>query len=131
MPTPRFDAEARRFFDEFVTAFAQLDGPLIAQRYIAPYVAMHAGAECQVFVEHRAIGVYFQHIVDGYAARGCCACRWFDLEVHPLGRDAMLATVSWELLRADGSVISRWRESYNLAQTREGWRIFASTDHSD
>jgi hypothetical protein len=88
MNTHAFDIPARSFFDDFVTAFATLSGQAIAQRYIAPYVAMHARAERQVFVEHHEIGAYFQRVVDAYAAQGCTACRYFDLAVVPLGHVA-------------------------------------------
>ena len=46
------------------------------------------------------------------------------------GTRSALASVSWELLRADGSVASGWRESYNLLRSDQGWRVFASTDHT-
>ncbi len=41
-----------------------------------------------------------------------------------------MATVTWELLRKDGSILSEWRESYSLVRMGDGWRIFASVDHA-
>jgi hypothetical protein len=46
-----------------------------------------------------------------------------------MGERAVLGTVTWELLREDGSVLRRWRQSYNLVRVEAGWKIFASTHH--
>jgi hypothetical protein len=43
--------------------------------------------------------------------------------------NSALASVTWELLRTDESIISAWRESYNLMRTGDGFLIFASIDH--
>lgn len=122
--------QATAFFDAFVTAFSSFDGDRIAQRYIAPYLARNADGSLQCFVEQAEISRYFQEIVNAYHAHGCRSCRYSDLEVVPLGSQSILATVTWELLRADGSVLSSWRESYTLAQTDNDLRIFAAVDHA-
>ena len=121
--------EAITFFDEFVTAFRTFKGSHIAQRYVAPYVALQADGSVQCFVEHAAVGQYFQSVVDAYYAQGCRSCRYKDMEVLPLGHQCALGTVTWELLREDGSVLNSWRESYNLLRMADGLRIFASVDH--
>ncbi len=120
---------ATAFFDDFVAAFSRFDGPLIAQRYTAPYVALQADGSTQCFTEHAAIGQYFQGVVETYHQQGCRSCRYRDLEVVPLGQQAALATVTWELLLENGAIHTAWRESYNLLLTDSGWRIFASVDH--
>ena len=65
-----------------------------------------------------------QHLADERIA-----CRFTDLEVVALGLNSALASVTWELLRTDESIISAWRESYNLMRTGDGFLIFASIDH--
>ncbi|MEY4561704.1 MAG: hypothetical protein RLZZ618_981 [Pseudomonadota bacterium] len=122
--------EAASFFDDFVAAFEKFDGALIARRYVAPYMAVHVDRPTGLFVEHDDIGRYFQDIVDNYHQQGCRSCRYMDLEAAALGRDGMVATVSWDLLREDGSVLSHWRESYTLHRAGGKWRIFASVDHA-
>jgi len=122
--------QATAFFDAFVAAFHTFDGDRIAQRYIAPYLARNADGSVQCFREHAEIGRYFQDIVNAYRAQGCRSCRYTDLNVVSLGSHSVLATVTWQLLRADGSVLSSWRESYTLARTESELRIFASVDHA-
>ncbi len=122
-------AELTSFFDEFVDAFRAFDGRLIARRYAAPYMAMHADESGQVFATREEIGAYFQRVVDAYREQGCRSCRYGDLDATPLGERSALATVTWDLLLESGAVLSSWRESYNLVRTANGLRIFASVDH--
>ena len=122
--------QVHRFFEAFVTAFAEFDGALIAQRYAAPYLALDAQGEARLFATPGAIGEYFQGIVDQYFAQGCRTCRFHNLEITPLGSAAVLASVSWELLDANDEVIGAWRESYNLVRSAAGWHIHVSTDHA-
>jgi len=122
-------SEVQRFFESFVSAFREFDGNLIAQRYTAPYVSLNADGGIQLFSTWGQIGEYFQDIVTGYHLQGCRSCRFTDLEVVALGLNSALASVTWELLRTDESIISAWRESYNLMRAGDGFLIFASIDH--
>jgi len=121
--------EAKAFFDAFVEAFLSFDGREIARRYRAPYMALRANGLSEVFSSDAAIAEYFQRIVDGYHGRECRACRYGDLEVTPIGRAAVLASVTWDLLRGDGSVLSSWRESYGLSLSDGRVQVFVSIDH--
>jgi hypothetical protein len=49
-----------------------------------------------------------------------------------MGRRGVLATVTWDLLRDDGAVLVRWRQSYCLSRFGDdGLRAFASATHAD
>lgn len=130
MPHSILRSEAIAFFDEFVTALQTFDGAFIARRYVAPFLAMHSDGSAGLFVETEEIGRYFQGVVGSYHQQGCRSCRYTNLEVVPLGERCALSTVTWELLREDGSVLIAWRESYNLLRGADGLRIFASVDHA-
>lgn len=121
--------EAVTFFDEFVNAFHTFDGSEIARRYRAPYVALHADGSIDCFTTDEGIASYFQTIVDEYHRDGCRSCRYKDLDAVAVGAQCVLGTVTWELTGDNGDVLSAWRESYNLACSAEGLRIFASVDH--
>ncbi|MDM0115100.1 hypothetical protein QTI66_23325 [Variovorax sp. J22R133] len=121
--------EAAAFFDAFVEAFRSFDGGVIAQRYLSPYSALHADGSIDCFASGADTARYFQRVVDGYHDQGCRSCRYRDLEVVPIGTQCALATVTWDLCRDDGSVLSTWRESYNLARVSRALRVFASIDH--
>lgn len=120
---------AREFFDAFVGAFESFNGSMIAERYLAPYLAFHTHGSAQVFMSSAEIGSYFQKIVDECHAKGCRCCRYKDLAILPLGRECALGTVTWELLSEELAVVGAWRESYNLCLVDGRFMIFASTDH--
>jgi hypothetical protein len=124
------EALARSFFDDFVEAFRSFNGNTIAQRYLVPYLAFHAPGSIQVFMSCAETGSYFQRIVDAYYAKGCRSCRYKELTVVPLGKGCALGTVTWELLNEGQSVVSTWRESYNLCLVEGVYRVFSSTDHA-
>ncbi len=117
------------FFDQFVSAFRTFDGDEIARRYRAPYLALHANGSIDCFGVHADIAKCFQDVVDGYHARGCRSCRYRDLEVVPLGRQSVLATVTWDLLKADETLLATWRESYTLTYMGGSLRVIVSVDH--
>jgi hypothetical protein len=130
MKSSTVEAHARAFFDEFVEAFRTFEGKVVAQRYLSPYLAFHAAESTQVFMSAAETASYFQKIVDEYHAKGCRACRYKDMSVLPLGNECAVGTVSWELLAEDQSVVSAWRESYNLCLVEGRFKVFASTDHA-
>lgn len=120
---------ASSFFDEFVVAFRTFDGSEIARRYQVPYLALHANGTIDCFAAQADLGNYFQDVVDGYYRNGCRSCRYRDLEVVALGTQSALATVTWDLLKEDGKVLTSWRESYTLTRVGESLRVIASVDH--
>jgi hypothetical protein len=119
-----------RFFDEFVDAFRTFDGEVIARRYLSPYLAAHVDGTFDCFTAQTGVARYFQKVVDAYHAQGCRSCRYSDLEVAPLGEACVLGTVTWELLHENGSILSRWRESYNLVRHGVELKVFCSVDHA-
>jgi hypothetical protein len=121
---------ASSFFDEFVVAFSTFDGNEIARRYQAPYLALRADGSTQCFLVAADIATYFQEVVDNYHRSGCRSCRYRDLEVKELGKRSALASVTWDLLEEDGTLLISWRESYNLTRVGESLRVVASVDHA-
>lgn len=121
---------AREFFEGFIAAFATFSGPRIAERYVAPYLAIRSDGSSEVFDTAESIAAYFQRIVDSYHARGCRVCKYKDLAIVPIGSAAALGTVTWELCRIDGTAATTWRESYNLVFLDGRMKAAASVDHA-
>lgn len=118
------------FFDDFVEAFLSFTGSRIAARYTVPGVALRGDGSVQFLQSRPDLERFFRAAVDGYRRDGCRGIRYKDLEVVPMGVRGVLGTVTWELLRDDGSVLRHWRQSYNLARVGTGWQILASTYHT-
>ena len=130
-PTADLHTDVQRFFDDFVTAFSAFDGQRIAQRYAVPYAAVDAQGTWRRFASTGETGDYFHGVVTQYHLQGCRSCRFHSLEVLAIGPHGALATVTWELLREDASVLSAWRESYTLVRDADGrLAVAASVDHA-
>ena len=118
-----------QFFDRFVEAFGSFSGPRVAALYHVPGIALRGDGSIQSLQSRAEVEGFFQRALDGYRGDGCRAARFKDLDVVPMGGRSALGTVTWELLRQDGSVLRAWRQSYNLARVEGGWQVFASTYH--
>ena len=124
-------APAKAYFDRFVAAFAAFDGERVAELFAAPVVALRSDGE-QIGLPNRGdVARYYQAALDGYHRDGCRSCRWSELSVTAMGSRALLAAVTWELLREDGTVVTRWRQSYSLSLSGEGGpKAFSAVSHA-
>jgi hypothetical protein len=118
-------------FNRFAGAFAALDAAKVAELFAIPSVALHKDGSIAGLSTRQDLLGYYQAALDIYKRMGCRTCRWAQLEVRPMSAQASLATVSWELLRADGTIALRWRQSYCLSNHQDGPRIFASARHTE
>jgi hypothetical protein len=124
-------AHTEALFDRFAAAFATFDAANVVALFAIPSVALRADGSIVAFSNREDALRYYQAALDGYHGDGCRTCRWLGLEVIPIGSRAMLATVTWELLRGDESIATRWRQSYCLSNGECGAKIFAAATHSD
>ena len=122
--------EVRLFFDAFVSAFPTFKGENIAYLYAVPYMAIHSDGTAEVHATYESIRGYFQGVLNEYRQRGCIGCRYDELSVNEMGRNAVVGTVHWELTGQRGDVLSSWRESYHLVREEARWKIRVSTDHA-
>ena len=129
MHTRALSGEVAGFFDDFVEAFGSFSGVRIATRYLVPGVAVRGDGSIQCLQSRAEVEGFFQAAVDSYRRDGCRGIRFKDLDVVPMGSRSVLGTVTWELLREDGSVLRQWRQSYNLVRVEASWQILASTYH--
>jgi hypothetical protein len=119
-----------RFFDRFVAAFAMFDAANVASLFATPGVALRKDGSLVPLTTPEDVQKYYQVALDGYRHRGCVSCKWSDLQLTGTGGLGAMAAVTWNLLRADGSALATWRQSYCLAATKDGARIYASAMHA-
>lgn len=121
--------EIRGFFQTYNTTFASMDGGRIAALYSAPTITMRADGSIHCLQSREELAQFFGNVVDTYQRDGYHSGRFKNLEVASIGGRSAVATMDWELLRGDGSVLRGWRQSYNLVRGEGGWRILVSTFH--
>ena len=124
-------ATAEAYFDRFVATFSTFDGAEVAQLFAAPVVALRGDGSLISLSQRDDVTRYYQAALDRYQLDGCRSCRWSDLSVTRMGRRAVLAAVTWDLLRDNGAVLTRWRQSYSLSLFGDdGPKAFATVTHA-
>jgi hypothetical protein len=121
--------EVRRLFETYATTFASIDGAAIAKLYHAPCVTVRGDGSVLCLQSREELQAFFQKVADGYYREGFRGGPFVNLEVVAIGMRSALASMDWEMLREDNTVIRRWRQSYNLLRVGAEWKILASTFH--
>lgn len=121
--------EVRQFLTAYNTAFETFDAPTIATFYHVPCITMRGDGSIHSFQTRAEIEKFFGGVAEKYSSDGYRSGTFYDLEVVPIGARSALATLTWEQLREDKSILRKWRHSYNLVRMASGWQILASTFH--
>jgi hypothetical protein len=129
MPDQPQRSEISKFFTDYTKLFDERDGATIATYYHAPSVSMRSDASVHVFQSHQELRDFFQGVADKYYAEGLRSSRFQNLDLKPIGSKSVLVTLTWNMLREDGSIIRAWDQSYNLIRPAGRWEILASTFH--
>lgn len=123
-------AMAQAYFDRFAEAFATFDGSQVSDLFATPGVALGRDGSLTALTTREDVIRYYQTALERYHRDGCRSCQWSQLAVTPMGRRSLLATVTWDLLREDGTILTRWRQSYSLRNTKDDRpKAFASAMH--
>jgi hypothetical protein len=122
--------QATALFDRFCEAFATFDAKCVGRLFATPGVALRNDGTLVSLATREDLHRYYQTVLDHFRENGARTVRWSDLAVLKMGTRAVLATVTWELLDADGAPLLRWRQSYNLAMLDGAPKIFASAMHA-
>jgi hypothetical protein len=129
MNDPSLASEVRAFFNLYNEAFLSFDGKQVAALYYAPTVTMRGDGSIHCLQSREDLASFFQGVIDTYRKDGYADSNLKGFEVLPIGDLSALATMDWEMLRQDRSLIRRWRQSYNVVRTPAGWRILVATFH--
>ena len=129
MADTRLKDEIHGFLTAYNDAFETFDAPKITPFYHAPCITVRADGSIHSFQTQSEIEKFFQGVVEKYSNDGYRSGTFYDLEVVPIGGRSALATLTWEQLKKDKSILRKWRHSYNLVRVEGGWKILTSTFH--
>ncbi len=118
-----------QFFDKFAQDFKSFDGTVIANRYLAPYTAISSDKSVSLYKEHKEIENYFASILADYKKQDVEYCTYSNFEFSAIGQKAAFATMNWNMIKADGTLVTSWRESYILILSDNALKIVTSIDH--
>jgi ketosteroid isomerase-like protein len=119
----------RDFLKQYTAAFEAIDGSRIAALYYMPTLTMRGDGSIHCLQSLEELARFFQGVADSYYQEGYRGGSFENLLVTPIGGRSALATLNWQMRRADGSLIREWRQSYNLVRIAGGWQILVSTFH--
>ena len=119
----------RDFWKQYTAAFEAIDGNRIAALYYIPTLTMRGDGSIHCLQSREELARFFQGVADSYYQEGYRGGSFENLQVTPIGGRSALATLDWQMRRADGSLIREWRQSYNLVRIAGGWQILVSTFH--
>jgi hypothetical protein len=66
-----------------------------------------------------------------YARSGAARADIAALDVVPLGKSSVFATVRWHVRDARRSLLKDFLTTYQLVRVTEGWRILSYTNHDN
>ena len=126
MPIEISAADISEFFDRFCREFASFDGRRVGGLFVTPGIALRSDGETQGFASQQEIENYYQSALDHYRSSGCAECRWRDLQVAKISEKSILATVSWDMIAKDMSLLRKWRQAYFIARFTGQLKVYGS-----
>jgi hypothetical protein len=132
MPDRTLLDEVKKLLEQYTEAFDACDGVAIAALYHVPSVSVRGDGSVQCFQSRDELQRFFRGVAEGYQREGNLGPgRYHGLTVQPIGGRSVLATLTWQFVLKDGSILREWRQSYNLLRVDGRWQIFVSTFHLD
>jgi hypothetical protein len=127
-PTTELETELRAFFEGYARTFhADLDR--FCEHFHFPCTTVRLDGALQVLRTKEEALEFFAAAQEQYEAEGCTHWGITQLAAVPLGEGSATATIDWAMLRADGSSIRGWTQTYNVIGSAHGWHVLLSTLH--
>ena len=124
--------EVTKLLDDYVRHWYAGEWSAVAALYYVPSITMRGDGSVHCFQSLKELREFFHGVGAGYDTEGDLGPgRYHSLTTQPIGARSLLATLTWQMVRKDGSVVREWRQSYNLVRTDGRWLILAATLHLD
>ena len=122
--------QVRKFFDFYALQFDECNWPEFIALYCEPALSVRADGSVKLMNTHAEVLEFFRHVSDTWRIEGYSSFATSNLNVKSLGSRSVLATFTWHMQRANGSLIRAWQQSYQLIVVGQNWRVLASTFHA-
>jgi hypothetical protein len=122
--------DVRKVLDDYVRHWYAGEWSGVAALYYVPSITMRGDGSVHCFQSRKELEDFFHGVGAGYDTEGDLGPgRYHSLTTQPIGARSLLATLTWQMVRKDGSVVREWRQSYNLVCTDGRWLILVATLH--
>src|SRR4051794_29352032 len=123
------EAQLRGFFERYAQSF-HLDVPAFCDNFHFPSTTVRLDGSVHVFQAKEDAVEFFTAARRKFEAEGCIRWAIDRFIVTELGVGSAAVTIDWTMLRADGSPIRGWRQTYNVIGGPNRWRVLLSTLHA-
>jgi len=128
MKGPLFE-EALSLFERYQTEFDNGNWANFAALLHEPFMTVRGDGSVTICHSHAEAQEFFKNVADAWRREGYHRFTTSNFEVIAMGRLSRLVTLDWEMLRADGGLLRKWRQSYQLIMKRDAWKVLGSTFH--
>ena len=117
------------WFADYAAAFDAFDVERIAARLHCP--CLMVSSEGAVALTTRdAIRANMRAVLDYHRSEGYARAEVSELRTQLQGSRLASSEVAWRVFRSDDSPLWQWRNTYQLADYGEGWRVLVATTHA-
>lgn len=119
------------FFRQYERAAESMDAEALASMHSAPCIKIHGDGRVECLLTYEQVRSFFERLGTKYADRDHSHSRRSNLVETPIGSAAVLASLTWEQFRRDGTLYRCFRRSYNLIRIGNDWKIVVAIAHQD
>jgi hypothetical protein len=124
--------EVGRLLDDYVRHWYAGEWDAVAALYHVPSITMRGDGSVHCFQSKQELQDFFRGVGAGYDTEGDLGPgRYHSLTTQPIGGRSLLVSLTWQMVRKNGSIVREWRQSYNLVRSDGPWQILAATLHLD
>src|SRR6266545_3317748 len=114
--------------DEYARRYSEHDADAVTALCLWPFVAVREGAPIHL-ADRKQVRDHFATIMARYRGSGVTTWSLVEIGILPAGESACFATVRWNALAQDGSVLRNTTTTYQLLGGPGGWRFVSYTNH--
>ena len=115
--------------EKYRFAFDSADPEAIADCYHEPSVTIRGDGTFHILRDHKETARILGEVARQYHEEGMQRGVYTNLDVKMIGMRCALATMDWQLLRTNGGIIRKWRQSYNIIEQNGACLFYVSTFH--
>jgi len=121
-------ATVESFIQEYARRYSDHDPDAVTELCLYPFLAIRGGVPIHL-PDRVAVRDHFATIMDTYRGGGAATWSPVAIDIRRLGEHAAFATVRWNALDTEGTVVRDTETTYHLLTDPDGWRFLSYTNH--
>lgn len=119
-------ADLREYFEEYAKAHDGYDLKRILSFFHCPMITIRQGKVILLETPEK-IHDFYSKLLDGFREMKLARAVISSFSSRPSGPNGVVVDILWSPTRADGTVITRFHQMYNLVSVDQKWKIVLST----